>query len=245
MTFLKPFFRDPKTRHLSREEEVEAFRLWRESGSLADRDRIILTHLALVDKIARYERYRYGYEVKVLASEGILGLFRALQSFDPSRGFRFATYASFWIRVYMRDFALKAHSVVRRPAPRPRPGSSSEEAQEGRETFQTDVSLDKDDAEDGTSWVENLPDQRPTPEEVAFRQAERRGEKMGIEQALQTLTEKERWVVTKRFQGEKPCPFASLAGELGLSLEGARQIEKRALAKLKKTLVRAKLVQVA
>lgn len=196
-------------------------------------------------KVALYEQRRYGGDLRALISEGILGLFRALQSFDPNRGFRFATYAVFWIRVYMRDNALKMRSVVKRPLSRSAVNSNQKALGEDNFAFSSthfDVSLDKDDGEDGQSWVENLPDTRPTPEENFFREAERNRQKANVSRALRMLTEKERYVILNRFSEGKPRPFCAIAPEIGLSIEGTRQVEKRALTKLKKILLQERLL---
>lgn len=222
-------------RNLSRDNEVSSLRSWRDDNSLVDRDRIVLSHLGLVRKIALYESRRYGVDSGALFSEGVLALFRAIQSFDETRRCRFSTYATFWIRVYIKYYLAQSSSVVLRPIPR-RKSMISAETRFSEGWTPCDTSLDCD--EDGASWIENLPDTRPTPEEQLVRLTERQRRSAQIKEGLNTLSSRERLVLNKRYGIEKKISFSALALHFKISVEGVRQIEKRALLKLKKYFVR-------
>ncbi len=100
---------------LSREEEQELLERYSKHGDLEARDRLILSNLRLVVNIAR--RYaRPGVGLGDLIEEGNLGLFHALEKFDPDRGVRFATYASWWIRKAILRAARAVHQTVRIPS---------------------------------------------------------------------------------------------------------------------------------
>ncbi len=98
-------------RVLKRREELRLARQWREQGNRAAADVLISSHLRLVPFIAK--RYRgYGLPLSELIAEGNVGLMRALDRFEPEKGFRFSTYASWWIRSSIQDDVLRSRSAV-------------------------------------------------------------------------------------------------------------------------------------
>lgn len=98
-------------RVLKRREELRLARRWREHGDRAAAEALISSHLRLVPFIAK--RYRgYGLPLSELVSEGNVGLMRALDRFEPEKGFRFSTYASWWIRSSIQDYVLRSRSAV-------------------------------------------------------------------------------------------------------------------------------------
>src|SRR5919197_5267011 len=97
---------------LTAEEEYALAKRWRNDADHAAAQRLAASHLRLVAKIAA--RYRgYGLPMPDLISEGNLGVMRALSRFDPDRGFRFSTYAVWWIRAAIQDHVLRSWSLVR------------------------------------------------------------------------------------------------------------------------------------
>lgn len=97
---------------LSAEEELTLARQWRERQDVLAAHRVVGAHLRLVAKIAKHYRC-YGLPFDELISEGNLGIMQAIQRFDPDRGFRFATYAVWWIRAAIQDHILRSRSLVR------------------------------------------------------------------------------------------------------------------------------------
>jgi RNA polymerase sigma-32 factor len=96
---------------LSREEELRLTRLWRDSRDPKARIAVMEAHLKITVKIAR-QFARYGIPVEDLMDEGAAGLSRALDKFDPERGFRFVTYAGWWVRAAIMDYVLRtAHQT--------------------------------------------------------------------------------------------------------------------------------------
>ena len=92
------------------QEHVLAKR-WREHGDLEAVHKLVNSHLRLVVKIAR--RYRgYGLPISDVISEGNVGLMQAVQRFKPEKGFRFATYAVWWIRAAIQEYILHSWSLV-------------------------------------------------------------------------------------------------------------------------------------
>jgi RNA polymerase sigma-32 factor len=96
---------------LAREEENALAQRVRDHGDRAAADKLISANLRYVVAIAL--RYRsYGLPVSDLISEGNVGLMTALSKFDPERGTRFVTYAAYWIRAFILDHVIRAHSLV-------------------------------------------------------------------------------------------------------------------------------------
>lgn len=109
---------------LTPEEEVSFGRKLREDGDEEAAYQLVTSHLRLVAKIAM--RYRgYGLPISDVVSEGNIGLMQAVKRFDPDRGFRLATYATWWIKATIHEYILRSWSIVRVAAPILRNASSS------------------------------------------------------------------------------------------------------------------------
>ncbi len=97
---------------LEKELEYNLAKRWREHGDRKAADQIVTSHLRLAAKIAT--NYRgYGLPLSEIISEGNLGLMQAINRFEPERGFRFATYAIWWIRASIQDYILRSWSLVK------------------------------------------------------------------------------------------------------------------------------------
>lgn len=97
---------------LAQEDEFELIRAWHEGGDQRAREKLLESHQRLVIKIARGYK-GYGLPVGDLVSEGNLGMMQALVKFDQSKGFRFSTYALWWIKASIRDYVMRNWSLVR------------------------------------------------------------------------------------------------------------------------------------
>tara|TARA_Y100000996_G_scaffold401998_1_gene373507 strand:+ start:113 stop:1009 length:897 start_codon:yes stop_codon:yes gene_type:complete len=97
---------------LDAEEEYMLAKNWRENGNLKSAHKLVTSHLRLVAKIAMGYR-GYGLPVNELISEGNLGLMQAVKKFDPDKGFRFATYAMWWIKAAIQEYVLRSWSLVK------------------------------------------------------------------------------------------------------------------------------------
>ena len=93
-------------------EEHMLAKRWREHGDHDAAHKLVNSHLRLVAKIARGYR-GYGLPISDVISEGNIGLMQAVQRFEPEKGFRFATYAMWWIRAAIQEYILRSWSLVR------------------------------------------------------------------------------------------------------------------------------------
>ncbi len=96
---------------LSREAENELAVAFRDHQDSAAGDKLVRAHLRyVVATAAKYKRY--GVPMQELIAEGNFGLVHALRKFDPDRGFRFVTYAAYWIRAYILNHIIRSWSLV-------------------------------------------------------------------------------------------------------------------------------------
>ena len=242
---------------LTAEEEVELSKRI-EQGDLGAKERMINSNLRLVVSIAK--KYQ-GQELSLLdlIQEGIFGLIRASEKFDWRKGYKFSTYATFWIRqAIQRGLANKARTIripvhigqrerkiVRAErelsAKLGREPSDDEIAREAelpldqveevREAARTVTSLDRPVGEEGDTALGDLLEggSPPPDQEVEVSLSEQL-----LRRTIQELPETERDVITLRFglTGDEPQPLRETGRRLGLSAERVRQIESRALKRL-------------
>ncbi len=245
---------------LTREEEEELARRWKEEKDFAAAQRLILANLYAVAAIAREYRH-FGLPEEDLIQEGVLGLMHAVKRFDPSRGFRLMTYAAWWIRAAIHDYILRSWSIVkvgtnklqRRIFAGLQKARHAIAAIEGRDLdevaghygvsaaeyhgianlfLQRDVSLDAE-SEPGAAMIRVLPAPGPTPEEEAAEHEARRLRSAQLTRAMKRLTDRERLIIERRHLADDPVTLKELAAEFGVSIERVRQLENRALRKLR------------
>lgn len=237
---------------LSADEERALALRWRTGDQLAGR-RLIEASLPFVITIAAEYR-RWGVPLEDLIQQGNLGLLKGAMRFDPERDCRLITYAVYWIRAEIREYVVKAYRLVRiggskseRRALRVYRKTREEDPERLAELSgvspehaarllpmlkQRDVSLDA--APDGeTPAIDRLRDGGASPEEEAISNTDNEVARRRIDRAMKSLTERERWIVESRVLGEEDVTLEALGRTLGISKERVRQIEARALAKLR------------
>ena len=102
----------PKFPVLSASQEYEYATRWVQNQDMAAGEQLVASHLRLVVSVA-YDFKNYGVPVPDLIASGNMGLMQALQKFDPEKGFRFSTYAMFWIKAEIYETILNNWSIVK------------------------------------------------------------------------------------------------------------------------------------
>ncbi len=101
-----------KAELLTAETEAALARAWRNDGDKAALHRLVTAYMRLAISMAAKYR-RYGASMNDLTQEAAIGLMKAAEKFDPDRGFRFSTYAVWWIKAQLQDFVMRNWSLVR------------------------------------------------------------------------------------------------------------------------------------
>ncbi len=240
---------------LSAADERALAKRWREGDQTAG-SRLVEASLPFVITIATEYR-RWGVPLEDLIQQGNLGLLKGAMRFEPERECRLITYAVYWIRAEIRDYVVRGYRTVRiggskgerralrayRKTREDDPvklaavaGMDPKKVEQLLPMFkQRDVSLDA--AEPGESpGVDRLRSNAPSPEETVLEKLEHEIAHERILDALGRLTERERWVVERRVLADDGVTLEALGQKLGISKERVRQIEARALEKLRDTL---------
>ena len=250
---------------LSAEEEHDLAGRLRRDNDLEAARRLVLSHLRLVVSIAR-GYLGYGLPHADLIQEGNIGLMKAVKRFDPERGVRLVSFAIHWIKAEIHEYILRnwrlvkvattkaqrklffnLRSLKRGLAPmtsgdvdriatelnvKPEDVVEMETRMSGQE-----VAFEADDEEDGYAPVHYLADHGAEPSRVLEEEESARLQASGLESALASLDERSRRIVEARWLREKDAAtLHELAAEFGVSAERIRQIEAKALGKMRAAL---------
>jgi RNA polymerase sigma-32 factor len=260
---------------LTPEREQALARAWRQKGDEAALRALVGSHLRLVIKIAR-GLAGYGLPLSDLIAEGNVGLMQAAHKFEPERGFRFATYAMWWIRAAIQEYILHSNSIVKMGTTAAQkklffklrqlknrmdlndPGDLSPEAaaaigvalcvptgdviEMNRRLGASDASLNVTASDDSdTEWLDRLADERPIQDAILADSDERSKRHRLLVASLGRLNDREREILVERRLREEPLTLEDLGRRFHVSRERIRQIESRAIEKLKKAMAPAEL----
>ena len=207
------------------------------------KDRFIRSNLRLVVSIARRYPLPQGMDLGDLIQEGNLGLEHAVDKFDWRRGFKFSTYATFWIRQAIGRALDQKGSLIRIPGDRAATlRSALRQAGGDAETLDafnaelhlltSTASLDKSVGDDGDATLGDLlADDAVSPEDVVMAGVET----AMIDELLGSLDDRARYAVEARFgllDGERHS-FREVGASLGITAEAARRLVNRALSTLR------------
>jgi RNA polymerase primary sigma factor len=240
---------------LSHEEEIDLSKRAKQGDAHARR-RLIEKNLRLVVSVAK--RYRgYGLPFEDLIQEGNIGLMKAVEKFDPDRGFRFSTYATWWIRQAVQRAVADKGRTIRVPV-----HMTEKIRKVSRAISELAVELEREPAEDEVArrlgWdseevrltMSAMPDatsldQPVSSEDTASQLGDfiedervsdtpdtvmREMETTQLKEAIERLPERARYVLVRRYglDDREPATLAELGDELDISRERVRQLQREA-----------------
>lgn len=186
-------------------------------------DQIIISNEALVRRVVRQFPVP-GVDPEDLMQEGRIGLWQALQRFDPERGVSFPSYAAWWVRKYVQEALLRYGNIVRLP-------QHNRQAMERCVSESIDTTLYYED-DDPITYADILED----PSLRVDDRVERRMQMEQLDAAMETLTPRQQTIVRHLhgIEGADILTRQALADEMGLQPENVQKIYERSLKKLQK-----------
>jgi RNA polymerase sigma-32 factor len=250
---------------LSPEQEYElAIELY-ENGNLSAAKKLVLAHMRFVAFIAHGYK-GYGLEQADLIQEGTIGLMKAVKRFNPHKKVRLSSFAVYWIRAEIHEYIFKNWKIVkvattkaqrklffklRQAKSRIYQSLTSDQAEEiatdlgvrKKDVIEmesrlqlSDVAFEVNDDEDTYTPEQYLSDPGDTPEQLLLNDDSQRDQNNKLYQALSTLDERSVDILRSRYLKEKKSTLHTLADKYGVSAERVRQLEYKAIKKLKERL---------
>jgi RNA polymerase sigma-32 factor len=247
---------------LSKEKEYQLAVLLKEHGEVKAAEQLIHANLKYVVKIAMGYT-GFGLPMEDIIQEGTIGLMIGVKKFNPYKGYRLITYASWWIKAIINQYILHFRSIVKS-------GTSALQKKlfyaqnrilndlEGRSLSEQSHLLsvklhaDSEKIEEIISWFSHADlslnnnisnhseisyldclDANDNPEETVIDTIFSNNLRTSIESAISKLSSREQDIVRRRFMTDDPVTLEVLGKEYGISRERVRQIEGRCIIKLK------------
>ncbi|MFM9968516.1 MAG: RNA polymerase sigma factor RpoH [Burkholderiales bacterium] len=247
---------------LSAEEELRLAKKLHDEGDVEAARQLVVSHLRLVVAIAR-GYLGYGLPHNDLIQEGNIGLMKAVKRFDPERGVRLVSFAIHWIKAEIHEFVLRNWRLVRIATTKAQrklffnlrsmktgwDSLSQGEIKRIAETLKVkpsevsememrlsgqDLALESDQDEDRYAPIAYLVDGALEPSNAVEFGQDERGQAAHLHTALSALDDRSRRIIEARWLKEKdPSTLHQLAAEFKVSAERIRQIETKAMAKMK------------
>ena len=241
---------------LERDEEFDLARRWREDGDADAMQDLVFAYARFVVRIAAGFR-GYGLPMGDLVQEGNVGLMQGAMRFDPERAVRFSTYARWWIVASIQEYILRNSSIVRigttaaqkklffnlrRIRARIADNTTGPMTYDNRRSIADELGVPLaavERMEAHLSYPDRSlnavigPGDAASPEAIAIDRADGRKRAGWIKAALRRLSPRERKIIVSRFLTETPSTLAELGTVFGVSKERIRQIEAKALEKLR------------
>lgn len=224
---------------LSVEQERDAIRKWQDEGDRKSLELLVRSHA----RQAYAQAFRWTdnpAHLEDLVAEGIIGLLRAADKFDRTQNVRFSTYAAWWVMTKISAALVRVKSVIDMP-PRTyldaRMGRlNGEEADRAQMAIEGAVALEAPTGE-GRTAADRLYSPDLTPEELAAAASSATALARIVYEAMDDLAPQERGIILRRKLQPVPDALDDLATEMGLSRDRLRQIETRAMNRLRRGLV--------
>ncbi len=242
---------------LTRERECELVVAWQQKHDESALRELVGAHTRLVGSMIRRIRSQQ-LSQQDLFQEGLIGLVEAANRFDPTRGFRFSTYALFWIKAKTREHVLRNWSIVRLPldttlmglarggdqvssAPQPASTDPVERVMQRRKTGgppprrtpRSDLSLNaKVGADSDTDFMDTLVSEENVEERVIDRMDSQRFTDT-VRAVIATLPDRERYILNERLLIDPPTRLTTIAEHFGVTRERIRQLETRGMKLLR------------
>ena len=222
---LAPGVPSPTGGLMSREQELALFHRWKIWGDDRALHTLVLAYEPLVAKIVRDLR-RSGVSVEDAKQEARCGLLEAARRFDPNRGFRFGTYARWWILSAVTTYLIANKDIL----------SSRRMKRKPKLIPSNFVSLDAPITPDGESTVELIASDEDGPDLLAEHAIDGKRLHDRLANALNSLQPRERLVVQRRHLEDEAETLQTVADDMHISAERVRQIEREAIARLRERL---------
>ncbi|GHU04286.1 RNA polymerase sigma factor RpoH [Betaproteobacteria bacterium] len=251
---------------LTEEEEFRLATRFRDEENLEAARQLVLSHLRLVISIAR-GYLGYGLPHADLIQEGNIGLMKAVKRFDPQQGVRLVSFAIHWIKAEIHEYVLRNWRLVKLATTKAqrklffnlrsmKPGSEALTPTQVDDVAQQlnvkpedvvemetrlsghDIALEAgSEDEEGFAPIAYLEDNRSEPTRVLEARDRDYLHNEGLRAALTGLDERSRRIVEARWLSDAPATLHDLAAEFGVSAERIRQIEVKAMQKMKTQLL--------